>query len=129
MACRNGHYSEASNLFRQALQLVPAGQLTAAWEPTLVNLAHALRKQRQYKAAVQLYEHALGLCPLQAGTHAALAYTHHLQGNTEVAVHHYHKALGLRPDDSFSGEMLGQALQQECVRFSGELEALAPVIG
>ena len=51
----------------------------AAWEPTVVNLAHTLRKQRRYDEARVAYERALGLAPGQPGTLAALGYTHHLQ--------------------------------------------------
>ena len=51
----------------------------AAWEPTVVNLGHTLRKQRHYGEARGAYERALGLAPGQPGTLAALGYTHHLQ--------------------------------------------------
>lgn len=89
----------------------------------MVNLAHVYRKQQQYEGAVQLYEQALSLNPTNAGTYAGLAYTHQLMGNSAAAVEHYHKALGLRPDDAFATEMLGLALQEECTRFGGELDA------
>jgi anaphase-promoting complex subunit 6 len=82
-----------------------------------------MRKQQQFDKAVQLYEQALGLNPLNSGSHTGLAYTHQLMGNAAAAVEYYHKALGLRPDDAFAAEMLSLALQDECTRFGHELEA------
>lgn len=51
----------------------------AAWEPTLVNLGHVFRKQRRWAEAASAFQQALGLCPGQPGTYAALGYTYHLQ--------------------------------------------------
>lgn len=45
----------------------------------MVNLGHAYRKCKQYRRAVHWYNRALSLAPAQAGTYAALGYTHHLQ--------------------------------------------------
>jgi anaphase-promoting complex subunit 6 len=97
--------------------------VTRAWEATLVNLAHVMRKQQRYAHALQLYQQALSLNPHNAGCHAGLAYTHQLTGSSGAAVEHYHKALALRPDDAFASEMLGLALQEECARFGAELDA------
>lgn len=96
------------------------------WEPTLVNLGHALRKQGQHEQAIVQYEHALGLCPTQAGTYTALGYTHQLMGNSSAAVEYYHKALGLRPDDTFAAEMLAEALKEECHKFSQSVDSIVP---
>ena len=49
------------------------------WEPVVVNLGHCYRKQQRWDDAVQVYERALGLCPGQAGTYAALGFTRHLK--------------------------------------------------
>ena len=49
-----------------------------AWEPTLINLGHMYRKQWQWTNAIATYERALSLKPGQAGTYAALGFTHHL---------------------------------------------------
>ncbi len=124
LAYRNQQYEAAAMWLRRALDLLPGRRLTAAWHPTVVNLGHAVRKQHQYSEAIELYEQALGLCPMQPGTYAALGYTHHLLGNTAAAIEHYHKALGLRPDDSFTAEMLTQALQQECMRSEQDVDGI-----
>ena len=51
------------------------------------------------------------LAPRTASTHVALGFAHHLQGHINTAIDHYHKALGLKPDDTFASEMLSRALQ------------------
>eukprot|EP00891_Asterochloris_glomerata_P009640 jgi/Astpho2/9640/e_gw1.00146.47.1_t len=112
LASRKGQHANATHWFLRALDLVP-GKLTAAWEPTLINLGHMYRKQWQWSNAIATYERALGLKPGQAGTYAALGFTHHLMGESEQAVEHYHTALGIRPDDTFISEMLTILLQQE----------------
>jgi len=45
----------------------------------VVNLGHCYRKQQRWDDAIQVYERALGLCPGQAGTYAALGFTRHLK--------------------------------------------------
>jgi anaphase-promoting complex subunit 6 len=117
LLCRNQQYAAAQQWFTRALELVPGCTITPAWEATVVNLAHVLRKQQQYSRALQLYEQAIGLHPHNPSSYVGLAYTHQLMGNSEAAVEGYHKALGLRPDDAFAAEMLGAALREECARF------------
>ena len=120
LCCRNQQYPTAQRWFTRALELVP-GHITPAWEATVVNLAHATRKQQDFSKAVQLYEQAIGLHPYNPTSHIGLAYTHHLMGDSAAAVEGYHKALGLRPDDAFAAEMLGAALREECARFGQQI--------
>ena len=54
------------------------------WEPLVVNLGHCYRKQQRWDDAVQVYERALGLCPGQAGTYAALGFTRHLKVTSPI---------------------------------------------
>ncbi|KAJ7299336.1 hypothetical protein O6H91_Y249500 [Diphasiastrum complanatum] len=109
MAFRNKDYEGAARWLRKSLSFVPP-RLTDAWEPTVVNLAHTLRKLKLYTEAITMYEKALALSPRGASTCAALGFTYHLQGNTGIAIEYYHKALGLKPDDTFTAEMLTVAL-------------------
>ena len=60
--------------------------MTAGWEPLVVNLGHCYRKQQRWDEAIQVYERALGLCPGQAGTYAALGFTRHLKVKTSSVV-------------------------------------------
>lgn len=61
--------------------------------------------------------------PTTTLTHRTPTPTHpahplHAQGDNSAAVDFYHKALGLRPDDSFAAEMLSEALEAECHAFA-----------
>ncbi|CAM6099881.1 unnamed protein product [Calypogeia fissa] len=114
MAYRNKEYETAARWLRKALLLVPP-PLTDSWEATVVNLAHTLRKLKMYTEAISMYERALALCPRGASTYASLGFTHHLQGSTAISIEYYHKALALKPDDSFTAEMLSIALADECL--------------
>lgn len=121
---RNRQYDAAAQWLARALALVPGGRVTPAWEATVVNLAHAARKLRQYDRAAALYEQAIGLNAHNAVSHAGLAFTRQLLGDSAAAAAGYHKALGLRPDDAFCAEMLDVALREECAAFADQL--LAP---
>ncbi|KAL2620164.1 hypothetical protein R1flu_000369 [Riccia fluitans] len=114
MTYRNKEFKIAADWFDRALNLAPK-PLTESWEPTVVNFAHTLRKLKMYAKAITEYEKALALYPRGASTYAALGFTYHLQGNSSLAIDYYHKALGLKPDDSFTSEMLSVALQDECI--------------
>ncbi|KAL2247455.1 UNVERIFIED_CONTAM: Anaphase-promoting complex subunit 6 [Sesamum indicum] len=94
-------YKKAVWWFEKTLAQVPSS-LSEMWEPTVVNLAHALRKLRRYNEAIIYYEKALALSTRSLSTYAGLAYTYHLQ------------ALWLKPDDQFCTEMLTLALADEC---------------
>ncbi|KAL0301258.1 UNVERIFIED_CONTAM: Anaphase-promoting complex subunit [Sesamum radiatum] len=106
-------YKKAVWWFEKTLAHVPSS-LSEMWEPTVVNLAHALRKLRRYNEAIIYYEKALALSTRSLSTYAGLAYTYHLQVNFTSAITYYHKALWLKPDDQFCTEMLTLALADEC---------------
>lgn len=98
--------------------------LTPAWEATVINYAHVMRKLQHYQEALHLYQQALGLNRTNPGSYAGLAYTYQLLGNSAAAVEYYHKALSLKPDDAFAAEMLRIALQEECAKFGRDLDAM-----
>lgn len=63
------------------------------------------------------------LSPQSAGTYSAMAYAYTLMGRTEDAVEWFHKALGLRRDDTFSTSMLNyviQLLSEEQLAYPGQ---------
>ncbi|KAK2985477.1 hypothetical protein RJ640_004328 [Escallonia rubra] len=93
-------YKKAVWWFENTLAHVPSSS-SEMWEPTVVNLAHALRKLKRYREAITYYEKALALSSRSLSTYAGLAYTYHLQ------------ALWLKPDDQFCTEMLTLALVDE----------------
>ena len=132
---RNGNYAQALGHFQRALSLYegqeatlpfrkggrgPAaveGGMAAGYETALVNLAHCHRKLGRYAEAAAYLEEALGVNAACASTHSALAFTQHCLGDIHHAIEGYHRALGLRADDSFAAEMLGRALR-DCARLS-----------
>nr|CAD1837361.1 unnamed protein product [Ananas comosus var. bracteatus] len=91
-----------------------ATSLSEMWEPTLVNLGHALRKLKRYQRAISHYEKALSLSTRDFSAFAGLAYTYHLMDRFDSAISYYHKALWLKPDDQFCTEMLTLALANDC---------------
>ncbi|KAK3026495.1 hypothetical protein RJ639_041792, partial [Escallonia herrerae] len=70
-------YKKSVWWFENTLAHVPSS-LSEMWEPTVVNLAHALRKLK-YREAITYYEKALALSSRSLSTYAGLAYTYHLQ--------------------------------------------------
>ncbi|KAK9847452.1 hypothetical protein WJX84_003493 [Apatococcus fuscideae] len=115
LAFRNRQLDAAIHHFTSALELLPP-KASAASEATLVNLGHVYRRQKRWPEAIAAFRKALGLAPGHASTYASLAFTHHLQGDLQVAIENYHKALGMRPDDSFTAEMLTCAMDDEVTR-------------
>eukprot|EP00983_Pelagomonas_calceolata_P086858 1156845-Pelagomonas_calceolata.AAC.7 len=75
------------------------------WEPSVM---HTVMAALSY----HLYSLALALSPGQPGTFAALGYTQQLMGHLPEAIEAYHSALAIRPDDSFTVDMLNAALEE-----------------
>ena len=68
--------------------------------------------RRKYSDALTYHRQALTLSPQNASTYVALAYVYQLTGRYMQAVEHYHKALGLRRDDTFSTTMLNYSVER-----------------
>lgn len=120
LAFKQGQYAEAVQWLTKALSGMPR-EYPGLWEPTMVNLGHALRKLRRFDDALDMFTRALGAAPEQPGTLAALAFTHHLMGNLSLAIENYHKALGLRPNDDFCSSMLAAAVGEEAEAMTAAL--------
>ncbi|KAG8230088.1 hypothetical protein J437_LFUL009207 [Ladona fulva] len=65
---------------------------------------------------------ALVLSPLNSSTYTAIGYVQALQGRPADAVESLHKALGLRPDDTFATTVLGYVVD----RLAGESSLSMP---
>ena len=63
-----------------------------------------------YTEAINHYRECLILVPNTHSSLQALAFTYHIVGSLDLAVQTYHHALSMRPDDTFSTEMLTLAL-------------------
>lgn len=111
IAFQNQDYMTAEQYFLDALEKVRcvSNQITIEkWETLHNNLGHTCRKLKKYKEALQYHEYALTLCPLTPSTYSAIGYVYVLMGQSLKAVDYFHKALGIRRDDSFSTTMLQQ---------------------
>lgn len=84
--------------------------MSAKWEPLINNLAHVSRKLGKLKEALEYHHMALVLVPLNASTYSAIGYVHSLKEERLEAVEAFHKALGIRRDDTFSTTMLGDVI-------------------
>lgn len=82
------------------------------WEPLLNNLGHVCRKLKKYKEALNYHRQSLVLCPQNPSTLSAMGYAYALNGDYAEAVDCFHKALGLRRDDTFSTTMLNSTIEQ-----------------
>jgi anaphase-promoting complex subunit 6 len=108
----NNSYSKAVDHFEYALSLVSEDALEA-WEPTLFNLGHALRKLGNYQRALKYYKMALSVMPRNPSVLGAIGFTYHLYGAVPRAIDYYHKALALSPRDTFITDMLGTAIAEQ----------------
>uniref|UniRef100_A0ACD5TVM6 Uncharacterized protein n=1 Tax=Avena sativa TaxID=4498 RepID=A0ACD5TVM6_AVESA len=106
-------YQNAVQWFELTLEHT-SSSVNEMWEPTLVNLGHALRKLKKYQKAISYYEKALAFPTKTLSAFSGLAYTYHLMDNFEDAITYYHKALWLKPDDQFCTDMLTSALESSC---------------
>ncbi|XP_066268069.1 cell division cycle protein 16 homolog [Branchiostoma lanceolatum] len=114
VAFQNGDLDTAEKFFMDALEKVQAIEkemLTEKWEPLLNNLGHVCRKLGRYEESLTYHRQALVLCPQNPSTMAAIGFVHSLQSHFDMAIDYFHKALGLRRDDTFSVTMLAQTIE------------------
>ncbi|RUS71238.1 hypothetical protein EGW08_021003 [Elysia chlorotica] len=110
----NGNLPEAERLFLKALGHVQActnEMLEERWEPLINNLGHVARRQHRYQEALDYHKQALVLVPQSASTYSSIGFVYALMGNHAEAVNYFHKALGLRKDDTFSTTMLTNSME------------------
>uniref|UniRef100_T1JHN4 peptidylprolyl isomerase n=1 Tax=Strigamia maritima TaxID=126957 RepID=T1JHN4_STRMM len=115
IAFQNQEWSTAEGYFKSALAKVQSENhtvLSDKWEPLLNNLGHVCRKLKKYNESLQYHRQALVLCPQNAATFSAIGFTHALVGTNAAAVDYFHRALGIRRDDTFSTTMLGHVVEQ-----------------
>jgi anaphase-promoting complex subunit 6 len=60
---------------------------------------------------LEYHQKALVLSPQNPSTLSAIGFVHLITFNSSQAVNYFHKALGIRRDDTFSTTMLEQALE------------------
>lgn len=109
-------YKNAERLFKEAMERIQGDPkdvlLPSKWEALLNNLGHTCRKMKKYDEALEHHQQALVLDPLNPSTYSAIGFIHALMGNIHEAVDAFHRALGLRRDDTFTTTMLGYVMEQ-----------------
>merc|ERR1719369_1004513 len=86
--------------------------LSEKWESLLNNLGHTMRKLGRYSEALSYHQQALVLSPLNPSTYSAIGYVQTLTHDLTSAVESFHKALGIRREDTFSTNMLNYVIEQ-----------------
>ncbi|XP_076296997.1 cell division cycle protein 16 [Lasioglossum baleicum] len=112
----NLDYKTAERQFKEAMKRIQGGLkdviLPSKWEALLNNLGHTCRKMKKYEEALEYHQQALVLNPLNPSTYSAIGFIHALMENTQEAVDAFHRALGLKRDDTFITTMLTYVMQQ-----------------
>lgn len=151
-------YERAEKHFEDALKLVRSidDSVAEKWEPLLNNLGHVSRKRGKFLQALDyhqqvgkypvacknhqkdallvhnvLFLQALVLRPLNPSTFSAMGYAHAMMSNPLEAVDCFHKALGLRRDDTFSTSMLSYVIEQlvdDTKPFQGEFPNISAAV-
>lgn len=101
---RTGHFGQATEHFRQALQLNPESANAHA------NLGEIHTREGRWVEAAEAYRHALELKPNTATFHTRLGAALLRLGRWSEAVTHFKQALRLRPDDLEARQGLATAL-------------------
>ncbi|WP_257173624.1 serine hydrolase [Colwellia sp. M166] len=95
--------------YEQAVQVVKELQKTHQLkleEDELNTWGYKLIEQKKKKQALAIFKLNTYLFPLSANTHDSLAETYWLLGDTDKAVEHYKKVLGLKPDNKYAKKQL-----------------------
>jgi len=115
----SGNFERAEKYFSDALLRVESvtrtglcSSLSDKWESLLNNLGHTYRKLGRYSESISFHQQALVLSPLNPSTYSALGYVQTLVGDLANGVESFHKALGIRREDTFSTNMLTAVIEQ-----------------
>ncbi|KAJ3842108.1 hypothetical protein F5878DRAFT_715821 [Lentinula raphanica] len=112
MAYNRGHYTEAADLFKRALELAEVTQGSQqSWTTTYVNLGTCYRKLKQYEQAKDAYQKVLLLDPRHSLALGFLGLVYHLMNDLDSAIIKYHEALSIDSMNSYVLELLNTALE------------------
>jgi len=120
-AYNNKNYESAEKYLNDALLKIESinkrsgvsgSSLSDKWESLLNNLGHTYRKLGRYPDALSFHQQALVLSPLNPSTYSAIGYVQTLSNDLTAAVESFHKALGIRREDTFSTNMLNNVIEQ-----------------
>ncbi|KAG9286813.1 hypothetical protein G9A89_012363 [Geosiphon pyriformis] len=115
--------NEAISYFEQALELVEATKSRAhVWETTWMNLGHAYRKMAKLDMAESYFQKVSAMSPPNASALSAIGYIYHIKENYPQAAIYYHEALGIRPSDPITQDLLGKCLESMVKTRSSSLD-------
>jgi anaphase-promoting complex subunit 6 len=80
------------------------------WEPLLNNLGHTMRKMKRYEQALEFHRQAMVLSPQNSTTYVAIGFVYSLMFKWHEAIENFHKALGLKREDTFTNSMINLAM-------------------
>ena len=69
-----------------------------------------MRKMRKYEESLDCHRQAMILSPQNSTTYVAIGFVYSLMFKWHEAVENFHKALGLKREDTFTANMMNQAL-------------------
>ncbi|CAG8560664.1 4158_t:CDS:10 [Ambispora gerdemannii] len=105
-------YKEAIEYFERALSLVVATKSrTQVKETTWMNLGHAYRKTGKLDIAESYFQKVAAISPPNANALSAIGYIYHIKENYSQAAMYYHEALGIKPSDLITQDLLGKCLE------------------
>ncbi len=128
---REGRLEAGAALMRQAL--AQDTSLTGPIAQCYAENADRFTQKRSYEIAVQLYQSALELTPLDAPLQTRLASLYESSGNMESALELCKEALAKEPESSFIATKLDMLFQQrqnkdEAIRFWRSFSGLHPEV-
>jgi anaphase-promoting complex subunit 6 len=107
---------EAAQYFLAALKIADEiDSEPSAWIAPRTNLAHALRRLRQFNKALAHFDEVLRLGGKDAAIFSAKGLILMEQNKPEEAVVVLHEALAINPQDSIATELLNKALDETAV--------------
>ncbi len=101
IAFNTGQIAESMAQARKVLDLAP--HRLEAW----VHLGNLLMQQQASTEALQLYQRAIQVHPMQPDFHFNLGYLYAMQGQTDAAIQAYEKTIELAPDSFGALQQLG----------------------
>ncbi|KAF9906594.1 anaphase promoting complex subunit cdc16 [Linnemannia zychae] len=120
-----GRYDEAiSSLNKVVKKLEHSQRKNIIWETTWLNLAHAYRKQGNYKEAETYFLKVDSIAkpgPTRASALVGLGFIYQIMGETNDAMEAYHKALAIRPGDQTATDMLQRIMEEKVRDYEMEL--------
>ncbi|RHZ52105.1 hypothetical protein Glove_465g33 [Diversispora epigaea] len=113
-------YPESVDFFKKALALAEETKCRPQiWETTWMNLGHAFRLLGELDAAESFFKKVISMSPPNPSALSSLGYIYHVKEEFEEASTYYHEALGIRPYDSITQDLLGVCLK-EMIRTKSE---------